>query len=102
MPSDRGVPVQEMNFCGDPTADFDTAGVYLRQWYEANCPELNLGGWRAALRRGIRRVLFGYRDYDLDRDRHNLMLGLISEVARIDAERERQKKARYERVYYAL
>lgn len=84
------VPTSEMHFCGEPTADFDQAGMYLRVWYEANCPELHLGGWRDALCRGFRRVLFGYRDYDLDRDRHQLMLGLINEVGRIERERLRQ------------
>ncbi len=83
-------PTSAMHFCGEPTADFDEAGNHLRTWYDANCPELHLGGWRAALRRGIRRVLFGYRDYDVDRDRHWLMLGLINEVRRIETERLRQ------------
>ena len=84
------VPTSDMRFCGEPTADFDAAGGYLRAWYEENCPELHLGGWRGAVGRGIRRLLFGYHDYDVDRDRHSLMLGLINEVGRIEAERKRQ------------
>lgn len=88
----RQVPTKDMHFCGEPTADFDAAGEYLRVWYDANCPELHLGGWRGALKRGLRRIMFGYVDYDLDRDRHGFMLGLIAEVARIRNERLRQTK----------
>ena len=86
-------PETEMRFCGEPTADADQAAAYLRHWYDAHCPELHLGGWRGAFRRAVRRMLFGYRDYDVDRDRHGLMLGLISEVGRIEAERRRQVAA---------
>jgi hypothetical protein len=65
----------EMYFCGEPTADGDSAAEYLRRWYETNretwwdrrrCPPLN-NPWA-----------------------DNLMLGLYDEVLRIEAERRRQ------------
>lgn len=84
------IPTSDMHFCGEPTADGDAAADYLRVYYDGKCPELHLGGWRGALKRWFRFVMFGYRDYDLDNDRHWFMCGLITEVGRIEAERKRQ------------
>ena len=84
------IPTSEMRFSGEPTSDFDTAGEYLRVWYDANCPELHLGGRKEAWNRWVRKVFFNFDDYNVDRDRHNLMLGLINEVGRIEDERKRQ------------
>lgn len=68
------IPVSQMHFCGEPTADFDTAAEYLRSWYEANRETW----WE---RRGKRWEL-GIAD--------NLMLGLLNEVYRIECEKRRQ------------
>lgn len=85
-----GVPLSNMSFCGEPTADADSASEYLRVWYDLNCPELHLGGWRQKISRALRYYLFGYQDYNVDRDRHSFLIGLSSEALRIDAERKRQ------------
>lgn len=85
-----GVPLSNMSFCGEPTEDGDLAAEYLRVWYDANCPELHLGGWRQKLYRGLRYYILGYQDYNVDRDRHSFLIGLANEVHRIEAERQRQ------------
>lgn len=77
--ADGGVPAADMRFCGEPTADFDRAGEYLRAWYEANRETW----WdRQSFSRNQQRLRMGAAD--------SFMLGLINEVGRIEAERKRQ------------
>lgn len=75
----RGIPEKEMHFCGEPTADFDAAGMYLRAYYEANRETW----WdRNRHSRNQARLRAGVAD--------NFMLGLLNEVHRIGTERIRQ------------
>lgn len=68
------IPTADMHFCGDPTADGDTAAEYMRAWYEA------------------------HRETDRDRKgkpwelglADSFILGLMNEASRIEAERQRQ------------
>ncbi len=77
----EGVCTADMHFCGEPTADGDAVAEYLRVWYEAN----REGWWERS------RYNPNGRRWTVCAD--NLMLGMVNEVARIEAERLRQVKA---------
>lgn len=72
----EGVCTKDMHFCGEPTADFDAMGSYLRDWYEKN----RESWWERRSERWPPRL--GTAD--------GFILGLIQEVERIKAERDRQ------------
>lgn len=79
----EGVCVADMSFCGEPTADFDETGRCLRVWYEAH----RESWWdRASFSKNQALLNAGCAD--------EFMLGLINEVGRINAERQRQQNAR--------
>lgn len=71
----EGVCTADMHFGGEPTSDGDAVADYVRQWYERNRETW----WDRYWRRGDNADEF--------------MLGLINEVTRVLAERERQEKA---------
>ena len=68
------IPVSEMQFCGEPTADGDTAAEYLRAWYESNR--------ETDRQRKGRPWELGLAD--------NFIIGLMNEVYRIESEKHRQ------------
>jgi hypothetical protein len=73
---DTGVCTTDMDFTGAPLTDGDNAALYLRKWYEAHREK-----WRDRRRRKAN-------------GSDHLMLGLINEVARIEAERKAQEVTR--------
>jgi hypothetical protein len=79
----EGVCIADMHFCGEPTADGDAVADYVRQWYERN----RESWWdRCRLSRNQQLLNAGCAD--------SFILSLISEVARVQSECERQNAAR--------
>jgi hypothetical protein len=79
---EEGVCRADMNFCGEPTADGDNAAFYVRQWYEKHRETWwERRHWRG---RWVREGALA----------DNLILGLMAEIGRVEAERERQLKER--------
>lgn len=70
----EGVCLSDMHFCGEPTADGDACAQYLRVWYEKH----HESWWDRRKKRW---------EWAAD----NLMLGMINEIGRIQAEYEKQK-----------
>ncbi len=76
----EGVCTKDMNFCGEPTADFDEFASILRTYYEAHRETLADRHWFP-----------GGREPDLTGGHADeFMLGMINEFRRIDGERLRQ------------
>lgn len=79
----EGVCITDMHFCGEPTADGDSAAEYLRVWYEAHRETQ----WeRSKFNPRGRRWEGPWAD--------NLMLGLMNEMHRINGERKRRLAAK--------
>lgn len=77
----EGVCTADMDFCGEPTADFDEVGRCLRVWYEAH---------RETWWDRNRPQLFSFRD-NSGVVADEFMLGMLNEVRRIEQEMERRK-----------
>jgi hypothetical protein len=77
----EGVCISDMHFCGEPTADFDAKGEYLRVWYEKHRET-----WWDRSRYSKNQQLLNAGCAD------EFILGLLNEVRRIEEQATKVKR----------